>query len=315
MKATWIEVVTIDGAAQLNAMNGDVILAVCRARTPYLAIEFLKAHPEARTIKVAPHTKYYNFPESRQAVPKRSVKPQRLIELENKIFGEELLQLKALPEWDAYHYPEAKTTLHPCNNLKGTHEPEGVCVHFPVWTQAPSRVNDLARIRKDNGHAYLIMDGEGQIYQDQNTRQWGWHAGRGAWWRPLGTAIMSKALIGIEVCSWGRLGDRGDEDPRDPWGNVLKNTVSGRGIPSEHVMPGRYHQFTQAQLVSLTRWILWLNMHYDAFDLDNVVGHSEIATPHGRKSDPGHSMPCTMQEYRELLALLVEHHGLHKTGK
>lgn len=306
-KVTWFEIGTQGGDTYVNAMMGNIKNPHDRlwSAHKHLIMKFMERYPNANNVIVAPDSKYVDGLPDLHVQPKTAMSDM-LADLTAKIFDGDVPQLTIPRPIPTKYYPRSDRTPYNCN-VKGRIEwPEGVVIHYPVWTQDPRRVDDLARMRENNGHTYLIMDGAGQLWQDNEMTEWGWHAGRSRWPGVTGN-IISCRLLGIEVCSWGKLNNSRVDTDTDPWGNEIQNTRYGKKIFSENVPAGTYQAFTVEQLKTLTEFILWAHLcKPEIFKIRNVVGHSEVAIPAGRKPDPGWAMPVPMHDYRAYLELLLE---------
>lgn len=184
-------------------------------------------------------------------------------------------------------------------NFKNSY-PEGVVVHF---TAGRSKLGDkdaesTIRYGKEHGFAYWCISRTGNVYQTHPLNSWGSHAGSSEY---NGRSSVSSFLLGIEICNAGLV---------EPSGSVFK-TWYGELLNPEEVrrtelidfaQAGYYHKYSAEQEKSLIELILWLkgnNPH--VFNLDLVVGHSEVAFPRGRKCDPGGALSYDMSKFRKVL--------------
>lgn len=177
--------------------------------------------------------------------------------------------------------------------------PRGLCLHYPVWTQDPSRVRQLNQIAQNTGCSYMIIDGQGQSYQSIPMSEWGWHTGP-ARWKDLQPSL-SVDLLGVEICSWGRVQPTpSGKFKAVDWDLLDSSEVRKLFERRDNCNPGYYHKFTDAQVEEVINLCLWLKRQEpDIFDFDYVVSHSEIAP--GRKEDVGGCLDMSMDKFRALL--------------
>lgn len=190
-------------------------------------------------------------------------------------------------------YPSAKTLKDQPTKGDRPNGIRGLCIHYPVWFSGAHKVDQLNDICINNGHSYMICDEKGQMYQGAPLNRWGWHTGKAAW-RKLPTPLSAE-LLGVEVCSWGRMQDLSASLKR----YVDKSRVKVLKNDRDNAPAGEYESFTNKQIASIVSLCFWLKDNYPEFSFDNVVGHSEISP--GRKADPGGCMELSMQQFRNLL--------------
>jgi hypothetical protein len=165
---------------------------------------------------------------------------------------------------------------------------------------------------------------------------WGSHAGKSKC-PATGRTGVSRFYVGFEINSPGWLLPTADPDLFVPWFETVRDAKgqvildrSGCAavrnkpgelyrreelrlvpVPDRNIRKGAYVPFTAAQMESLVSALLWLKVRYPTtFRLDRVFGHDEVATPPGRKLDPGGCLgwegqgPLTMPAFRAYLAQL-----------
>lgn len=180
--------------------------------------------------------------------------------------------------------------------------PEGLVIHTTDGNPS-QKGEDGIDFQLESAMLYLFMDKDGGIFQNFPLDHCGSHAGH-SHWDGLGDAV-SHHLLGVEIACSGMLCNDGSPD----WNRghpFPVEEINEFHIGLDNIARGKYHRMTQAQEESLSALIAWL--HYnnpDVFNLDFVLGHDEVATPHGRKSDPGGSLSVTMPDYREHLKQLI----------
>lgn len=174
---------------------------------------------------------------------------------------------------------------------------------FPILNENP-KLEELARdyalstarLGKDNGHNYLVMDCLGKVYQSRPLYKHGYHAGKSSW--PSVGYSVSKHFAGVEVLNAGKLEKRG--------GKFF--TWWGSEVPSFNVRQtseGYFQEFSAEQEIGLVNLCVWIYknspMHdgEKVFRLENIVGHHEVSP--GRKTDPCGSLSVSMDAFRLLI--------------
>lgn len=188
--------------------------------------------------------------------------------------------------------------------------PEGAIVHFTAGRDNP--INDISSGIKNN-YAYLVIAPNGDLYQNYRLDEWGYHAGKSSW--PALGGGVSQYLVGIEICSAGKLRKIDDTHFR-PWYNeeeYLKDLGKKpkpeddlplhqvRFVPKQaNCVEGWYEKYTDAQETTLREVLQWLRHNKpDVFSYDLVLGHDEVSP--GRKNDPGGALSVTMPALRSWL--------------
>lgn len=194
--------------------------------------------------------------------------------------------------------------------------PRGAVVH----TTGGSTPQGAIETARSGGLGFLVLDRMGRLYQGMPLDCVGAHAGRSEW-PGLGKSVSS-SLIGIECVCDGMV-EPMHEDRTDRMGvvhrrpNGMYRSWYGRTLESPDVryVPqsegsahGFYHKLTMTQEEELEALLVWLYMHAPSrghFDPAFVLGHSEVAVPAGRKTDPGGSLGWTMDELRTRLTAAI----------
>ena len=180
---------------------------------------------------------------------------------------------------------------------------KGLVVHYTSSPRfsAQAVCKYFATLRKEKSQiACPVMNGDGKIYvaKDWNLfEDRASHAGKSEW---KGNRNISNTFAGIEVCCAGR----SEEEIND----ILQPDYR-LAYTKENIRRGYYQMFTQHQEMKLVQLCLILDHEIKEFDLNNVVGHDEIAPD--RKSDPGGSLSVTMPEFREILFYIKKNCPLH----
>jgi len=193
---------------------------------------------------------------------------------------------------------------------------EGLVIHFTAgWSFKDGKERDGAAAlkymdRKDGASSYLVIDHGGEVWQPDHLpfTKWGYHAGASELTiSGKNETSVHKFLVGVEIMCPGLLKKNANGKWETWYGQVIPEGVpeiktrtwtENKGLQKK----GTYWAYTEAQESSLVALCLFLKRQApDIFSFDNVVGHDEIATPNGRKVDPGASLSKTMVEFREFL--------------
>ena len=183
---------------------------------------------------------------------------------------------------------------------------KGLVVHYTASPRFSAKAvcKYFATLRKEKSQiACPVMNGDGKIYVSKDWNIFedrASHAGRSEW---EGNRNISNTFAGIEVCCKGR-SEVELHDLRSDYRLVYT---------ADNMKRGNYEMFTQHQEMKLVQLCLILDHEIKEFDLNNVVGHDEIAPD--RKSDPGGSLSATMPQFREILFYIKEHCPLHEYFK
>jgi N-acetylmuramoyl-L-alanine amidase len=152
------------------------------------------------------------------------------------------------PKPGTFTKPPVIAAPSPNFNERGGKDIDTIVLHHTASNNGQA---DLAHLRnpKSEVSAHYMLDRDGKIYQLVGDSKRAWHAGKGE-------------LHGV---------------PTD---------VNGRSIGIEIVNDGSGKTaFTEAQYKSLTQLVGYLKQEYKV-PMNNIVGHKDVAVPHGRKNDP-----------------------------
>jgi hypothetical protein len=160
-----------------------------------------------------------------------------------------------------------------------------------------------------SGFTYCFLERSGKLFQGAPTNQGGYHAGN--------ASVSSFDCLGVEVACAGKVEKIGDKYV--PW--FAKNSDgsinTARCIPASEIIydkddtaddgsfAGYYQMFTPEQQHTLLKMALYA-VQVLGIKVENIRGHDEVATPHGRKVDPGFSL-CEggMVQFRKDVSKLV----------
>lgn len=187
--------------------------------------------------------------------------------------------------------PFGQQNSAPQHCIQGRYEngfPKGALIHYTAGPSATSAFNMMAK----HGYLYWIIDFNGAIYQTAELRSWGYHAGQSQ--HPEIGPRVSKHLLGIEIVSPGRL-----TTVQDKYFTWWGDEVDPKSVRKDKKGVA-YAAFTDAQEASLFKLCRWLKQNAPSvFSVDMVLGHEEVAPQ--RKTDPGASLSCSMNEFRAAL--------------
>ncbi|HEY5751975.1 MAG TPA: N-acetylmuramoyl-L-alanine amidase [Chthoniobacterales bacterium] len=218
-------------------------------------------------------------------------------------------------------YPKAKQDVSGRMKTRGRYAggfPRGAIVHFTAG--GPNAVGTVEG-GIGNGYCFFVIAPNGDVYQNFNLDEWGYHAGKSAYPR-LGSGV-SQFLVGVEICNAGKLRQLNENTFR-PWFNDPEYYRKSRepvprGVPNpardyprdlvrfverkNNCEAGWYLRYTKEQEKALEELFLWLKREEpDIFQFDFVLGHDEVSP--GRKNDPGGALSMTMPEFRARLKAL-----------
>jgi hypothetical protein len=166
---------------------------------------------------------------------------------------------------------------------------KGAVVHYTVSGRSQTSAIGVVRYMAFKGYGCLVMDENGNLYGPDNynyRRDVVYHSGASSY---KGFSGMSTYCVGLEICNWGTDGKKmGAKDLR---------TVTRK----DNMFAGTYQKYTDAQEKSIINFLLWEKSENPEFDFNWVVGHDTIATPLGRKTDPGGSLSTTIPDLVRLL--------------
>lgn len=203
-------------------------------------------------------------------------------------------------------------------NGKGRDLMEGCVFHYAANKLVDDPYQEglgVARWGKSQGYGFFVTCRDGTIIQYVPLNKWDSHAGSSSWkelsGRKRSLTGVSQYFGGNENCNPGRLTDAGGGKCVAWHGQKFEmsdcvHVEKKRG----NIQPGYYLPLTKEQMDANTKLYLWLAHNDEFFNLDNIVGHDEVAPT--RKNDPGGVVwiddpkkPVTMREYVEHLKGLV----------
>lgn len=154
-----------------------------------------------------------------------------------------------------YNDDGTQVEFRPTENIgSGAKNIRYILLHFDAATNSTSAVNWLTD-KKSGVSADLHITRAGKVTQMAKFNQITWHAGKSAW---KGLVGLNKYAIGIEQ----------------------ENMGSFKGV---------YQDWTEVQIQKCIEVCKALVAAYPT--IKEILGHEEVATPAGRKDDPGPKFP------------------------
>lgn len=176
-------------------------------------------------------------------------------------------QAQAQPDW---------TTFTPSPH-QSDRKGESISAIIMHYTAGGSQSSVVGWFRNPDAQvsSHYVVGRDGNVIQMVPLDRSAWHAGKSVLGGKSGVNAFS---VGIEICNWGKL--------RKVDGKFV--TYNGRKYegPEPFQSPdGQYWEpFTDAQYAALLKLCDYL---IDEYQITHITGHSDIATPKGRKQDPG----------------------------
>lgn len=188
-------------------------------------------------------------------------------------------------------------------NYGGDLTPMFIVMHYTAGPSAESAIRSLTDPKR-KASAHFVIDGDGRITQLIPTNKVSWHAGVSAW---KDLRRMNLYSIGIELVNAGKLLKAGSRW-KTWWGTVVAPdnvflpqdyyTVSKYGGGKKvHVIDHAFEIYYEAQIDAAMQLCKALRNAYPG--IEDILGHSDVAVPEGRKIDPGPAFP--MEEFRAAL--------------
>lgn len=204
-------------------------------------------------------------------------------------------------------YPKAKVIPgNPLMKKGGTYRkgvPEGIIIHF-TGGHTEQKGEDGIAFGTSQGHRYLFMDMNGQIFQQFCLSGYGAHAGQSVCPK-TGRTTVSQFYVGLEIACEGKL----NKEFMTEFGKRIdkSKTRIGEFKNKWQKSSGVFKAFEAAQENSAIEFCVWACKKF-GFDETTIFGHDEVAPE--RKTDPGLSLSMTMDEFRAKIKerLVIEQH-------
>ncbi len=193
-----------------------------------------------------------------------------------------------------------KTYSTPNVSSRGRYKIDWITVHYTGGLSGKRAAKWLCN-PEAKASAHFVVDFDGTIYQLAPLEERTWHVGRGQFFSngKLLTNRCDRSAVGIELANPGMV----FQSSTGSWGYYIgrkefRYDSSTYGEPQRailkyadgHVLDGYWAPFSQKQLVALLDLCTYL-CKSKKIDFSRIVGHESVATPLGRKSDPGPLFP------------------------
>ena len=158
-----------------------------------------------------------------------------------------------------------------------------VVIHFTSGATAKSSINFWRSKAAKGASAHVIIDRDGTIIQCRPFDKTCGHAGVSRWKDPCSKRVfsgMNSCSIGIELANAGE-----DDELTERWSNLPPLVARHRNGGNIE----EWEKYTNEQLdacFKVTRAVV------DRYNLDDIVGHEDIAPE--RKNDPGPAFPMEL---------------------
>jgi N-acetylmuramoyl-L-alanine amidase len=171
----------------------------------------------------------------------------------------------------------------PSPNHGGVMTPEILVLHYTATDTAPGAIATLTDGRSANRvSAHLVLDKDGAVTQLLPLNVVGWHVGVSAWNKHAGCNAFS---IGIEQVNAGVLNKMADGSFQTQIG---KHKIAAADvIHAQHRITHGWAYWADYPDIQVQTAIAIGQALHAAYRFKDVVGHEDVATPRGRKIDPG----------------------------
>lgn len=166
-------------------------------------------------------------------------------------------------------------------NKRSGGKPRFLIMHYTAGSSAESSITHFTR-SSAKASAHLVIGRDGSITQMVAFNQVAWHAGISRW---QGISGLNNHSIGIELDNAGELKEtsRGWES----WFGRIYPEDEVTIAAHKHIgIEAGWHNYTEAQLAAA---LDVSELLFDHYDLEDILGHDDIAPE--RKRDPGPAFP------------------------
>jgi N-acetylmuramoyl-L-alanine amidase len=175
----------------------------------------------------------------------------------------------------------------PSPNHGGVMHPEILVLHYTATTTASSAIATLTNSHSTNRvSVHLVLDEDGSVTQLLPLNVVGWHVGQSEW---RGKKGCNQFSIGIEQVNAGVLQRRADGTYHTQIGDHI--IAPAQVVHAQHRIThgwADWDAYPNAQVQAAIEIGQALHQAYKFLD---IVGHEDVATPPGRKTDPGPAYP------------------------
>jgi N-acetylmuramoyl-L-alanine amidase len=158
-------------------------------------------------------------------------------------------------------------------------DPRALLIHYTAGRGLQQSADWLCNPRA-KASAHLIVGVDGSVMQLVRFDRVAWHAGPSLW---EGEERLNDWSFGIELDNPGKL-----RRTASGWTTEFGDRVADHDVVIDDHGRG-WHAFSNEQIVAAYEACEALIDRYPSIHL--VLGHSEVAVPAGRKSDPGPAFP------------------------
>jgi N-acetylmuramoyl-L-alanine amidase len=190
---------------------------------------------------------------------------------------------RAYPDW-------AEWTASPNHSKRGAAKVTAIIYHYTAGGSLSGTVKRFQDPASKVSSHYVI-DKDGKTVQMVAMDRTAWHAGKS---KLAGVERVNDFSIGIEIVNWGKL-TRRDEKFYTGSGELYQ------GPKPVHADGAYWEPFTDKQYEAVVRLTKALLAKYP---IEHITGHSDVATPKGRKIDPGAAF-----DWKRIKAELKDYQG------
>jgi len=192
-------------------------------------------------------------------------------------------------------YPDLRLRLELDNQKRRPYVdrmPIGITVHY----SAGVRLSSIMKALSDRSLGYhLVIERDGSVVQLSRLNRTVAHAGKSSW----NGHSPNQNHLAVCLISWGWVTSTENEDFKS-WAGTLIRSDRVRKAKDITGSMKWWHSASREQFQKLKDVCHWAIEN--GIDVSNICGHDEAAIPKGRKLDPGGVLPCSMSEFRKLLA-------------
>lgn len=161
----------------------------------------------------------------------------------------------------------------PNHSPRAAKEITTIIYHYTAGDSQEGTVKQF-QTRSSKVSAHYVVGRDGKVVQMVPLDQAAWHAGVS---KLAGVNGVNAFSIGIEICNFGKLTKKGDKF-------YTWNGTPYHGPEPIHAAGAYWEPYTDAQYKALARLT---NALLEKYPIKHITGHSDIALPKGRKTDPG----------------------------
>jgi N-acetyl-anhydromuramyl-L-alanine amidase AmpD len=164
-----------------------------------------------------------------------------------------------------------------------------IVMHFSANSSKEGTVNVLAKNSDLDASAHVVIDRSGKVTQLVPFDVAAFHVGRSSWKNFSGLNHYSIGIMFINEGQLGQLQKVNNASWKSDNGKIYENADVYVQENAVSGLKSFWQQYTTEQIRSAEQVIKALSTAYPS--IEAVVGHDEVALPHGRKNDPGPALP------------------------